>query len=167
MAATAWRRHGRATPALGSKAMTRSATAARNTDRTITNLVLIVLGAHRVDITFRCFDVGAADRLHGQGGEGCGPGREFRVRLSGGHPRLPLRPVLVKLLEGDAGLWVDVRAAHDGRRDLVEPALSVDLRSKCRARSLPALSRQRARHLPSRRLAMLPAIVVPLLDDSS
>lgn len=32
--------------------MARSATAARKTDRTITNLVLIVLGAHRADITF-------------------------------------------------------------------------------------------------------------------
>ena len=46
IAASALRRRGSATPMLGSVAITRSATAARNTDLTITKRVLIVLGAH-------------------------------------------------------------------------------------------------------------------------
>ena len=50
--ASCLRRRGRATPTLGSAAMTRSAIAARNTDRTITNRVLMVLGAHLSDMAF-------------------------------------------------------------------------------------------------------------------
>lgn len=52
MAASALRRRGSATPMLGSVAMTRSATAARKMDRTITKRVLIVVGAKWVDIAF-------------------------------------------------------------------------------------------------------------------
>ncbi|WP_242530391.1 hypothetical protein [Nocardioides aromaticivorans] len=48
IAASARRRRGRTTPAHGSAVMTRSVTAARNTERTMMNLVLIVVGASRV-----------------------------------------------------------------------------------------------------------------------
>ena len=56
IAASTLRLRGSATPSVGSAAITRSATAAWNTDRTTTNRVLIVVAIHytntRVELDF-------------------------------------------------------------------------------------------------------------------
>lgn len=56
---------GSATRSAGSAAVTRSATAARNTERTITNRALMVVGAHFADIALTQLSMWKApDRIH-------------------------------------------------------------------------------------------------------
>lgn len=57
LAASDFRRRGRAMPMHGSVAMTFSATAARNTERAMTTRVLIVVGANRAGIDVRAGDL--------------------------------------------------------------------------------------------------------------
>ncbi|MFD1250238.1 hypothetical protein ACFQ3F_20760 [Nocardioides ginsengisoli] len=73
-------------------------------------------------------DVGATDASHRQVGEGHRPGGEVGVGPRRGHPQLPDGPSLIELLERHLpGVGIDVGPGQDGGRDLVEPALRVDL----------------------------------------
>lgn len=73
-------------------------------------------------------DVRATDASHRQVGEGHRSGGEVGVGPGRGHPELPGRPSLVELPECDLPcVGIDVGPGEDGGRDLVEPALRVDL----------------------------------------
>jgi hypothetical protein len=73
-------------------------------------------------------DVRATDASHCQVGEGHRPGGEVGVGPGRGHPQLPDGPSLIELLERHLpGVGIDVGPGQDGGRDLVEPALRVDL----------------------------------------
>ncbi len=86
--------------------------------------------------------MGPAQLGQGQLRKGNAGGGQVHRQDGGGLPYLPGRPLGVEGLESEpAGLGVDVLTRHDTGRDLVEPALGVELASKCRECSLSAASR--------------------------